>query len=122
MVIHLAWVIPALPLAAFLVTLGAGGSRLEADVGADRSPEPSLRRPAHGAGWSIAAILASLLLSLAVLGERIAGGGVNLYDATWLSIGATSLRFGWMVDPLTAIMLVVITVVASMVQIYSLGT
>jgi NADH-quinone oxidoreductase subunit L len=104
MVIHLAWVIPVLPLAAFVVTLAAGR-----------------RGPGHGAGWSIGAILVSLVLSLAVLGERIAGGWLTLYDAPWLAIGATSLHFGWMVDPLTAVMLVVITVVASMVQIYSLG-
>ena len=40
---------------------------------------------------------------------------------TWLTIGELEIRIGILMDPLTAIMLVVVTGVSLMVQIYSLG-
>jgi NADH-quinone oxidoreductase subunit L len=105
MVSAIAWVIPALPLAAFPLTLATGR-----------------RGPLAGAGWGIAAIFLSLVLSLVILGETIQSGGeIVVRDIEWLAIGATLLRFGTIVDPLSSVMLVVITVVAAMVEVYSLG-
>jgi NADH-quinone oxidoreductase subunit L len=104
MVTYVAWLIAALPLLAFLLTLIMGK-----------------RGPLQGAAIGIAAIIASLLLSLAVLGETIAARSVYNRELDWIVIGATHIRSGWMVDPLTAVMLVVVSLVASMVQIYSVG-
>ena len=48
--------------------------------------------------------------------------GTHAFDEyTWLTIGGMELRFGLMVDSLTAIMLVVVTGVSLMVQVYSHG-
>ena len=39
----------------------------------------------------------------------------------WVTVGGMPIRMGFVVDPLTAMMLVVVTVVALLVQIYSIG-
>jgi NADH-quinone oxidoreductase subunit L len=103
--VSIAWVIAVLPLLAFGLIL-AGGRRL----------------PMQGAGVGIVAMLLSLALSVGVLLDRIARHGATAnFEYPWLAIGSVQLQFGWLVDPLTAVMLVVVTVVAAMVQIYSVG-
>jgi len=42
-------------------------------------------------------------------------------DISWLAVGDLNIHLGLMVDSLTAVMLVVVTIVSLMVQIYSLG-
>jgi len=39
----------------------------------------------------------------------------------WFQFGDTSLRLGWVLDPLTACMLVMVTFVGSLIFIYSVG-
>ena len=45
----------------------------------------------------------------------------NKYVFSWININNISLDFSVMVDPLTAIMLVVVTGISFLVQIYSIG-
>ncbi len=65
----------------------------------------------------------SFLLSLWVLHSAFQADGQRLTFASreWLSVGAVHIDAGLNVDGLTAIMLVVVTSVAFLVQVYSLG-
>ena len=101
------WLIWLLPLVAFIAVPLAGLF----------SRKTCISPPA------IIATLGSLLLALwgvATLagnhGQSIVTNGIN-----WLNIGSLSLTFGLELSPLSAVMLVVVTVVSLMVQIYSRG-
>ena len=96
--------IPILPLAAFLVN-GLFGRWT--------------REKAH---WvSVPAVVLSFLLSLFVLKDVLSG--VNTYASLyrWITVGAFDVSVGVMIDPLTAVMLIVVTSVSSLVHIYSIG-
>jgi NADH-quinone oxidoreductase subunit L len=99
------WLIPALPLVASMVNLLLG-KRL-------------LRQHTHWVA-SLAVAGAFGLSCLAFLdtlrGERL---DVTLY--TWIDNGAFQATIGFFVDPLTATMLVVVTAVASLVHMFSVG-
>ncbi|MFD1569847.1 NADH-quinone oxidoreductase subunit L [Halorubrum laminariae] len=98
-----------LPFFSFLVALGAGRYL-----------------PKGGAFGGIAATAGSFLLSLWVLATVAGGQAANRTIYTWASaggIGATDveLSFGILVDPLSALMLVIVTLVALLVHVFSLG-
>ena len=96
--------IPLLPFAAFLI-VGLGGHWIK-----DR---------AHLI--AVPAVLGSLLLSVAAL-RQVAGGepiAIPLY--TWLTSGDLSIQLGLAIDRLTAVMLILVTVVSSLVHIYTIG-
>ena len=64
----------------------------------------------------------SALLSISVLYQVI----VNQYEeniiiATWINSGSLDVNWSMLIDPLSAVMLVVITSVSSLVHIYSIG-
>lgn len=79
------------------------------------------RRGAHCA--TIAGVLVSALLSAYVLCGFINGTrskfDENVY--TWLTMGGTDFSVGFLVDGLTAMMMVVVTSVSLMVHIYTIG-
>ncbi|MEA2641666.1 MAG: NADH-quinone oxidoreductase subunit [Chloroflexota bacterium] len=104
-----AWLIPLLPLISFaLIAFG-------------------LRRSPAASGWVTAlAVLGSLILSLSIFAQALGGGCVQSvcidqsYD--WIPlVGSPSLAIGIRVDALTALMLVVVTSVSFLVQVYSTG-
>ncbi len=99
-----AWMLPLVPLLAFGVVL-AGGRRL-----------PLILAPAVAIA-AIGAVFASSLAILAYVwsGERFAA------SLTWLSAGGLSVRAGISIDPLSALMLIVVSFVSLLVQVYSLG-
>ncbi|MDR3542799.1 MAG: NADH-quinone oxidoreductase subunit L, partial [Desulfosporosinus sp.] len=75
---------------------------------------------------SILAILTALGLAIAIaIGVIQSGAEIVehpvIVNMNWLNIEGLKINFGTMVDPLNAMMLFVVTLVASMVQIYSLG-
>lgn len=73
---------------------------------------------------TIAAISGSLVLSIWALLEVMAAPGhvLPIPDISWVVIeGGVSIHLGLMMDSLTAVMLIVVTVVSLMVQIYSQG-
>ena len=85
---------------------------------------PFLNRYAVVAGYlTIASVGASLLLSFWALGsvEARGEGTELLWNHDWMEIGSLDFNVGIMLDPLTAIMLVVATSVSLMVQIFSTG-
>ncbi|BAS27669.1 NADH-quinone oxidoreductase subunit L [Limnochorda pilosa] len=101
--VHLAWLVPLLPLLAWLY------------VGL-----PNHRDPSRYDRVGIGAVGVAFLLSLGVLWD-VAQGGRAAASLTWAVHGSTVVRVGYQVDPLTALMLVVVTLVSLMVQLYSLG-
>ncbi len=80
-------------------------------------------RPKLGGYVTIGAIGTSFLLSLWVLIEVLATPGHQLQipDLQWVVVGNLSIHVGLLVDSLTAVMVVVVSFVSLMVQIYSQG-
>ncbi len=98
------WVLPLLPLAAFAIIL-ATGRKL-----------PRMLAPALG----IAAMGAVFVASMGILVATM-GGAHYSADVTWLKFGLTEIPFGFTIDPLTSVMLIVVSFVSLLVQIYSMG-
>ena len=72
---------------------------------------------------TIAGVLISTVLSFYVFNHHVLEGGEvfnqNLY--TWMQIGELNISVGFLIDNLTAIMLVVVSFVSLMVHIYTIG-
>ncbi|RIX51029.1 NADH-quinone oxidoreductase subunit L [Paenibacillus nanensis] len=102
---NIAWVIPLLPLAGFLVITALGRGFRAASV------------------WVGSALsLASFVLSLLVLIERLKPNAVDYNNGfDWIRIGDYTLTIGFEVTNLTALMLVVVTLVGFLVNVYSAG-
>ncbi len=98
-----AWLIPLLPFVAFGLIIFFGR-----------------RLPGEGAYVAIGALGLSGLLSLGVLGQ-VLGGAQYDQSVTWATVLQRGLEVGFAVDPLTAVMLFVVTVVGSLIFIYSIG-
>lgn len=99
------WLIPALPLLAAVVTAFVGkGQRGVA------------------AGAAIAGMVGAFVLSLqafvAVLGQH---GVPTVHNFLWLEYGLTQMQLGWVLDPLSAMMLVMVTFVGALIFIFSVG-
>jgi NADH-quinone oxidoreductase subunit L len=75
-----------------------------------------------GAHWvTILGVAASLIGSLLVLQDVLAGHTFNGALYTWMEAGGLKLELGFLIDRLTAVMMVVVTFVSLMVHIYTIG-
>ena len=103
------WVILFLPLGSFL----ASGLIIR----------PFFNRYSVLAGYAtIISIGIALVLSIWALQSVMdANGDLGFATRSWLEVGGLSVTVGILLDPLTAIMLVVVTGVSLLVQIYSMG-
>jgi len=100
---QVAWLIPLLPLAAFVAVIFWGE-----------------RLPGRGAYVSIAGIVLAAAGGIAVLGEVLRGAHADpTYQ--WAVLGTRPLVVGFVVDPLSAVMLAMVGVVAALITIYSVG-
>ena len=74
------------------------------------------------AGWlTVGAVGVSFLLSLLAL-IKVASNGEQQFEMhSWIAVGGVDITFGIMLDQLTAIMLVVVSGVSLLVQIYGIG-
>ncbi len=79
------------------------------------------RRPDLASLVLISALTAALVLSVWTLKSVIQEGPLTFESHSWVTIGDMEVSIGLMVDSLTAIMLVVVTGVSLMIQIYSQG-
>jgi len=70
---------------------------------------------------TIAGVAVSAIGSLIVLADVLAGHTFDGAVYTWSLIGATPLEIGFLIDPLSAMMMVVVTSVSLMVHIYTIG-
>src|ERR1035437_6066030 len=103
------WLIPAMPIVA------AGISAL-------------LKQPRRksAATLAIGSMCISLLLSLAAFGLVVDAwmhglASREVFNFTWLQFGTTNVDLGWVLDPLSAIMLVMVSFVGLLIFIYSTG-
>jgi len=75
-----------------------------------------------GAHWAtILSVLASFLASCWILADVLQGNTFNGSVYTWLSSGGVRLEIGFLIDRLTALMMVVVTFVSLMVHVYTIG-
>ncbi len=96
--------IPLLPLVSFLI-LGLFGHWI--------------KEKAHFV--AVPAVLVSWLLSLLVFFDVANGHQTSFPLYTWLTSGALDIHIGFSIDRLTAVMLLLITTVSSLVHIYTIG-
>jgi len=96
--------IPLLPLLAFVVN-GLFGKWLKT----------------RAAAVSIGAVAGSCVLSLITLGRVLSGETFYGTVYEWISSGDFRASIGFNIDPLTAAMIAMVTLVASLIHIYSIG-
>jgi NADH:ubiquinone oxidoreductase subunit 5 (subunit L)/multisubunit Na+/H+ antiporter MnhA subunit len=103
------WLIPALPL------LAAGVTALA-------------KRPQRVLAMSLAigSMALAFLLSLCAFAHTLHPAGTGevwrqVYNFNWLQFGDAWVQLGWVLDPLTAVMLLMVTFVGSLIFIYSIG-
>jgi len=77
------------------------------------------RRAAHCI--TIAGVLVALIGSVVVLLDVLGGHTFDGDVYTWNTIGDISISIGFLIDPLSALMMVVVTSVSLMVHIYTIG-
>jgi NADH-quinone oxidoreductase subunit L len=70
---------------------------------------------------TIAGVLASCLISAWTLYQVMHGARYNDTLYTWMVVGGMKMEIGFLVDSLTAMMMVVVTSVSLMVHIYTIG-
>ena len=70
---------------------------------------------------TILGVAIACVLSFMVLNDVMSGARFNDTIYTWMQLGELSLEVGFLVDPLTAMMMVVVTFVSLMVHIYTIG-
>jgi NADH-quinone oxidoreductase subunit L len=78
-------------------------------------------RPRFSAGLSIAAITLSFGLALFLLSRQGAPQPPLLWETRWLMTGSLNLAFGFLLDPLSVLMLSLVSAISLLVQVYSLG-
>ncbi|HEY5638093.1 MAG TPA: NADH-quinone oxidoreductase subunit L [Burkholderiales bacterium] len=71
---------------------------------------------------TILAVLVSFVASCVVLADVVQNGTTfNGSVYTWITSGQTRLEIGFLIDPLSALMMVVVTFVSLMVHVYTIG-
>lgn len=106
---QLTWLIPVLPLIAFLVIVGltSRAKMLSAIVATSFSG-------------------ASLLLSLLILAKKVIHPATTEYYINWLNLtsdkqSVLNIQLGYLMDPLAAVMCCIVALVATLVLLYSIG-
>ena len=99
------WLIPAVPLAISLLILSMNNARR-----------------AIAAALAITGQVAALILAITAFVPTLSAPGYRaFYNFTWFTFGDQSVRIGWLLDPLTAAMLLMITFVALCIFVFSIG-
>ena len=97
--------IPLLPLIAFIINLLFG--------------RRYIKDKAH---WvSVPAVIGSFILAVSAFMDVRAGNVINIDIYNWISSGGFNVAVGFLIDPLTAVMLIVVTSISSLIFIYSIG-
>ncbi|MDD4860143.1 MAG: NADH-quinone oxidoreductase subunit L [Dehalococcoidales bacterium] len=105
---QLTWLIFLLPIISFLIIVFV--------------LRPFLRSQPRLAGYTIiTALSGSLILSVWAFMTLLSGQEINVPDVKWAVLDGLTIHLGLLVDPLTVVMLLVVTTVSLMVQIYSQG-
>lgn len=96
--------IPLLPFASFLI-LGLAGHWI--------------KNKAHLV--AVPAVMLSFLLSITVSLDAIDGHNITIPLYSWLTAGSLDIHIGLSIDRLTAVMLLLVTAVSSLVHVYTIG-
>jgi len=99
-----AWMLPLVPLAVFAFVLATGR-----------------RVPRNVASWVGIIGMGAVFAASASILIAVAGGAAYHASTTWMSVGEITIEFGITIDSLSALMLVVVSFVSLLVQIYSVG-
>jgi len=102
--VTLAVLVPLCPLAAFALTWLL-----------------ARKRPAAAAALSLAAVSVSLALSVILLAGQVQAPAEIRADLPWMPAGHLLIRMGILLNPLSALMIVIVSAVSLLVQVYSLG-
>jgi NADH-quinone oxidoreductase subunit L len=102
--IKILWLIPAIPMVAagFIALLKQGRRKVAATA-------------------AIGALGISLILSVAAFVGMLGNSATQVVNFRWLQFGSQWISLGWLLDPLAAIMLVMVCFVGLLIFIYSLG-
>src|SRR5450631_2494000 len=103
------WLIPALPIVASGIVAALKQAR---------------RR--ISSGLAIGSLTFSLLLSLTAFAHMVSGWAHGkavreTVNFTWIQVGASHVDLGWVLDPLSAVMLVMVCFVGLLIFVYSTG-
>ena len=75
-----------------------------------------------GAHWiTCIGVAIALIISVQTLLAVIGGARFNATIYEWMTVGSLKMEVGFLVDGLTAMMMVVVTFVSLMVHIYTIG-
>jgi NADH-quinone oxidoreductase subunit L len=99
------WIVPAIPLVASLIVLSLKSSRRKAAA-------------AIAIGGQAISLILSIAAFVATLGAREYHAFCNF---TWFTAGYDHVQLGWLLDPLTAVMLVMVTLVSLCIFVFSVG-
>ena len=100
---NLAYLIPLFPLLAFVINILFG------------------RYVKDKACWiSVGASVLSCGIAWPLI-VGVIGGTTYHHDFAWLALGGFDLKFGYLLDPLAATLLFVVTLVGTLIQIYAIG-
>jgi NADH-quinone oxidoreductase subunit L len=100
------WLIPALPMFA-------------AGIGALLKQRSRVPAACLAIGSMVLSFLLSLVAFAHVLGNR--ANGIESFNFGWFQFGNEWLKLGWMLDPLTAVMLLMVSFVGLLIFVYSVG-
>jgi NADH-quinone oxidoreductase subunit L len=108
-VAQILWLVPALPMAASGV------------IAVLKQPRRKL-----ASSLAIGSLAVSLVLALVAFGHVLGGWlqGFSVRETvnfTWVQMGTATVDLGWVLDPLSAVMLVMVTLVGLLIFIYSTG-
>jgi NADH-quinone oxidoreductase subunit L len=99
------WLIPAIPLAASFMILAFGPSRR-----------------AEAATFAIMGQIAAFAMAVVAFLPTLQAPGWRAFNNfTWFTFGEVAIRIGWVIDPLAAAMLLMITFVGLWIFIFSVG-
>jgi NADH-quinone oxidoreductase subunit L len=98
------WIIPLFPLLSFVVIVFFTN-----------------RRSKLSSLISIGGICLSFVISMIVLGTALRNPVSSEFKFTWIDLLGLKIQMGMLIDPLTAIMLLVVSTVSMLVHIYSVG-
>ncbi|TAH23783.1 MAG: NADH-quinone oxidoreductase subunit L [Cytophagales bacterium] len=107
MMIELVWLIPILPLLGFLV-LGIGNNKISKSIAG-----------IIACGSILGAFLIVLSLLIPMLNGTLQATTISYFE--WISTGKISLSFSFLVDPLSIVMMTIITGVGFLIHLYSAG-
>ncbi len=112
-VFRLAWLIIIFPVIGLLINTFGGRDRSEKEIGLTAVF-------ASGASFVMSLLVIAALFNLSPEARAI-GQGVDVPLFTFFSLGKTTVEIGLRIDALTAVMLMVVTFVGTLIHIYAVG-